>query len=126
MQASEASHADEIAALLRDSVVVMQMTDHGMHHMFDGDTAKKGVGEAIIARMVRSGVEGLMDHGIAYRLSALRRAYADGGRVVLEGRDGTQVFQSTRLNGHRPMEDFAPAEATRFAAAVQRAIAARR
>lgn len=114
-----------VALLVRDSIVVLQLTDDGMRRLFDRDTVSRGVGGAIVGAMMRAGVSGMMNHGIAYRLSGLRRAYASGSRLVLEGHDGGHVFEDTSLNGHRPMEEFRPADATRFAAAVNRAIAAR-
>lgn len=116
----------KVALVLRDSVVVLQLTDHGMEHLFDDDTTKRSGGEAIFARMMKAGVEGLMDHGVAYRLSALRTAYADGSRLVLEDRTGKHVFEDTSYNGNHPMQDFAPADAERFARVVKQAIDARR
>jgi hypothetical protein len=115
-----------VALLLVDTAVVLQLTDRGMEKLFEGDTTTHSVGGAFFARMLRAGIAELLDHGIAYRLSALRRAYADGGRLVLEDLEGKHVFESTELNGRHPMEEFAPDEAERFAAAVQRAIVARR
>ena len=114
------------ALILRDTVVVLQLTDRGMDELFDGDTATRSLGEGILVRMTRAGITGLLDHGIAYRLSALRRAYADGSRLVLEDHAGNHVFESTEYNGRHPMEEFVPAEAAHFAAAVQRLIATRR
>jgi hypothetical protein len=64
----------------------------------------------------------MFDHGIAYRLSALGSARADGSRLVLEDRAGKRVFDQVELNGRNVMDDFSPAEAERFAAAVNRAI----
>jgi hypothetical protein len=116
----------KVALVLRDTVVVLQLTDRGMDGLFDNDTTRRSGGEAIFARMMKAGVSGLMDHGIAYRLSALRTAYADGNRLVLEDRDGKHVFEDTELNGSHPMQDFAPGEAERFARAVKAAIESRR
>jgi hypothetical protein len=72
--------------------------------------------------MLGAGVVGLLDHGIAHRLSALRQARVDGSRLVLENRQGERVFADVDVNGHRVMDDFSPAEAQRFAAAVNDAI----
>jgi hypothetical protein len=116
----------KVALVLRDTVIVLQLTDRGMDGLFDSDTTKRSGGEAIFARMMKAGVSGLMDHGIAYRLSALRTAYADGNRLVLEDRAGKHVFEDTELNGSHPMQDFAPGEAERFARAVKAAIDSRR
>lgn len=115
-----------VALVLRDTVVIMQLTDTGMARLFDGDTATRGSGAALFARMARASISVLMDHGIAYRISALSSARAEGSRLVLEDRAGKHVFEDTSYNGHHPMTDFSPADAARFASAVQRAIDARR
>ena len=120
-----ATRDGDVALILRDSVVVLQLTDDGMRRLFANDTVSRGVGGAMAAAIVRAGVSEMMNHGIAYRLSALRGAHASGSRLVLESRDGTHVFEDASLNGRRPMTDFHPAEAERFAAVVRRAIAAR-
>jgi hypothetical protein len=112
----------EAQLILRDSVVVLQLTDYGLDHLFDGDTDNRRGGSRILMAMVKAGVSGLLDHGVAYRISALRRAYADGNRIILEDRAGKHVFETTSYNDHYPMEEFAPGEARRFAAAVQRLI----
>jgi hypothetical protein len=125
-EASLRTRDRKVALVLRDTVVVLQLTDRGMDGLFDNDTTKRSGGEAIFARMMKAGVAGLMDHGIAYRLSALRTAYADGTRLVLEDRNGKHVFEDTELNGSHPMQDFAPGEAERFARAVKQAIDSRR
>jgi hypothetical protein len=116
-----------VALLLTDTTVVLQFTDRGLDHMNAelGDRAQ-GTGGRILARMVGAGLAELLDHGIAYRLSALRGARADGGRLVLEDHTGSRVLAETEVNGRRVMDDFSPAEAERFAAAVNRAIRAQR
>jgi hypothetical protein len=116
----------EAALILRDSVVVLQLTDYGLDHLFDGDRETRRGGSRILIAMVKAGVSGLLDHGVAYRVSALRRAYAEGNRVVLLDRAGNHVFETTNYNEHYPMEEFSPAEARRFAKAVQRSITAHR
>jgi hypothetical protein len=125
-QATLLTRDRKVALVLNDSAVVMQLTDMGMDHLFDADTATRGIGEAIFARMLRAGMTELLDHGVGYRLSALRRAYADGGRLVLEDSGGHHVFEDTELNGHHPLRELSPAEAERFAGRVQRAIEAAR
>jgi photosystem II stability/assembly factor-like uncharacterized protein len=116
------------AVLLTDSTVVLQLTDAGLRHTgrsIREDTAS-GVGGALLRSVLGGMVTGLLDHGIAHRLSALSDARAEGGRLVLVGHDGEPVFGRVEMNGRNVMEDFAPAEAERFAAAVRRAIRARR
>ena len=116
----------EAELILRDSVVILQLSDYGLDHLFDGDRETRRGGSRILMAMVKAGVSGLLDHGVAYRVSALRRAYADGNRVVLLDLAGNRVFETTNYNDHHPMEEFSPAEARRFAKAVQRSIASHR
>lgn len=118
--------SEEAELILRDSVVVLQLTDYGLDHLFDGDRDTRRGGSRILMAMVKAGVSSLLDHGVAYRISALRRAYADGNRIILEDRAGKHVFETTSYNDHYPMEEFAPGEARRFARAVERSIAAHR
>ncbi len=115
--------SDEAELILRDSVVVLQLSDYGLDHLFDGDRETRRGGSRFLMAMVKAGVSSLLDHGVAYRISALRRAYADGNRIILEDRAGNHVFETTSYNDHYPMEEFSPGEARRFAAAVQRSIA---
>ena len=116
-----------VALLLSDTTVVLQFTDRGLDHVTTqlSDEAQ-GAGGRKLARVLGAGLVELLDHGIAYRLSALRAARADGDRLVLEDHDGHRVFAGTEVNGRRVMDDFSPAEAERFAAAVNRAIRAQR
>jgi hypothetical protein len=115
-----------VALLLSDTTVVLQFTDRGLDHVRTQLSEEvQGTGGRMLARVLGAGLVELLDHGIAYRLSALRAAHADGNRLVLEDRDGHRVFAGTEANGRRVMDDFAPAEAERFAAAVNRAIRAR-
>lgn len=117
-----------VALLLLDSSVVLQLTDRGLREVQDDsrDDRTSSVGGRILAAVVRAGVSSLLDHGIAYRLSALRGAYVRDGRLVLEDRAGRDVFGEVEVNERRPMEDFAPAQAQRFAAKLDRAIRAAR
>jgi len=126
-EASLRTRDRKVLLTLRDTTVVLQLTDLGMKTLFAADTGAKSDGmTAIFVRMAKAGMEGIFDHGIAYRLSALRAARADGSTLVLEDRDGKHVFEDTNLNDVRPMKDFDPAEAARFAKLVQARITAAR
>ena len=115
-----------VALLLLDTSVVLQLTDRGLREVQDDsmDDRTSSAGGRILAAVVRAGVSSMLDHGIAYRLSALRRAYVRDGRLVLEDRAGRDVFGDVEVNERRPMESFAPAQAQRFAAKLDRAIRA--
>jgi hypothetical protein len=103
---------------------VLQFTDEGLARMNAGirDSAPQDLGHRILARMVGSALGEMFDHGIAYNLRALRSASVEGNRLVLEDLAGKRVFDHVELNGRDVMDDFSPAEASRFAAAVNRVI----
>jgi hypothetical protein len=112
-----------VALLLTDTTVVLQLTDRGLNQMRTQlSEDAQGTSGGVLARMLGAGLGELLDHGIAYRLSALRGARADGGRLVLEDHGGRRVFADTEVNGRRVMDDFVPAESERFAAAVNRVL----
>ena len=113
-----------VAVLLMDTTLVLQLTDRGLDQMSD-DVAREptaNAGGRILARMIGAALTGMFDHGIAYRLSALRSARAEGSRLVLEDLGGRRVFDQVEMNGRQVMDDFSPAEVERFAAAVNRAL----
>jgi hypothetical protein len=117
-----------VAVLLMDSTLVLQLTDRGLDRMSD-DVAHEpttSTGGRFLARMIGAALTGMFDHGIAYRLSALRSVRVEGSRLVFEDLGGRRVFDQVEMNGRQVMDDFSPAEAERFAAAVNRAIRERR
>jgi hypothetical protein len=117
-----------VAVLLMDTTLVLQLTDRGLDQMSD-DVAREptaNAGGRILARVIGAALTGMFDHGIAYRLSALRAARAEGSRLVLEDLGGRRVFDQVELNGRQVMNDFSPTEAERFAAAVNRALRGQR
>ena len=111
-----------VAVLLADSTLVLQMTDRGLDQMSDDISREPPAGSRILARMIGAALTGMFDNGIAYRLSALRSARAEGSRLVLEDRAGRRVFDQVEINGRQVMDDFSPGEVQRFADAVNRAI----
>jgi hypothetical protein len=111
------------AVLLNDTTIVLQLTDRGLANVSDRiDDDAKSAGARILARMLGAGLVELLDHGIAYRLSALRGAREEDGRLVLEDHQGKRVFDQVEVNGRLVMDDFSPGEARRFAEAVNSAI----
>ncbi len=114
----------QAAVLLMDTTLVLQFTDEGLSRMNASvrDSAPQGVGQRLLARMVGSALGELFDHGIAYNLRALRGAHVEGNRLVLEDLSGKRVFDRVEFNGRDIMNDFSPAEASSFAAAVNRAL----
>ncbi len=114
----------QAAVLLMDTTLVLQFTDRGLSRMKASvrDSAPQDVGQRLLARMVGSALGELFDHGIAYNLRALRSARVEGNRLVLEDLAGKRVFDHVEINGRDVMDDFSPADASRFAAAVNRAL----
>lgn len=114
----------QAAVLLMDTTLVLQFTDQGLSRMNASvrDSAPQDFGHRLLARMVGSALGEMFDHGIAYDLRALRGARVEGNRLVLEDLAGKRVFDRVELNGRNVMDDFSPAEAASFAAAVNRAL----
>jgi len=114
----------QAAVLLMDTTIVLQFTDEGLQRLKAGirDSAPQELGARIFARMIGSALGEMFDNGIAYDLRALRSARVEGNRLVLEDLAGKRVFDHVEINGRDVMDDFSPAEASRFAAAVNRAI----
>ena len=112
------------AVLLMDTTLVLQFTDQGLSRMDASvrDSAPQDLGHRLLARVVGSALGAMLDHGIAYDLRALRGARVEGTRLVLETLAGKRVFDRVEINGRDVMDDFSPAEASRFAAAVNRAL----
>jgi len=114
----------QAAVLLMDTTLVLQFTDDGLAKMKAGtrDTVPQELGARIFARMMGAALGELFDHGIAYDLRGLKSARVEGNRLVLENLAGKRIFDNVEVNGRNVMDDFSPAEAARFAAAVNRAI----
>jgi hypothetical protein len=86
-----------VALLLTDTTVVLQLTDRGLNQMRTQlSEDAQGTSGGVLARMLGAGLGELLDHGIAYRLSALRGARADGGRLVLEDHGGAGCSRTRR------------------------------
>lgn len=115
----------EVALLLIDRRLVMQLTDRGLGEIdrdMERDAKKEESGFArFVSGMVRSGVRSLLDRGIEVPLSEIREARYANGRLILEDRDGDELFKDVQVNDIQVMESFSPAEARAFAARVNQA-----
>jgi hypothetical protein len=107
--------------LLADTTLVRQFTDQAWSKISAG-IRPQDFGHRLLARVVGSALGEMFDHGIAYNLRALRSAHAEGNRLMLEDHAGKRVFDQVEFNGRDVTDDFSPAEASRFAAAVDRAL----
>ncbi|HEX8671557.1 MAG TPA: hypothetical protein VF710_06700 [Longimicrobium sp.] len=115
----------EVALLLIDRKLVMQLTDRGLSEIdrdMRDDAMKEESGFArVVAGMVRGGVRTMLDRGIEYPVSELREARYENGRLILEDREGNLIFKDVQVNDVQVMESFSPAEARAFAARVNQA-----
>jgi hypothetical protein len=125
---SEAAHAittrdGRTALLLRDTTIVLQLTDHGLNQLGrDAETDENNLLAAVLSSMLRGGLRVLLDRGIEYSLRDLREARYQNGRLVLESRRGDDVFADVNVNGGPVMEQFSDRDARAF---VRRVNAAR-
>lgn len=115
----------EVALLLVDRKLVMQLTDRGLSDIdreMDDDAKREESGFArVLAGVVRGGVRTMLDRGVEYPVSELREARYENGRLILEDREGNSVFENVRVNDIQVMESFSPADARAFAARVNQA-----
>lgn len=119
----------EVALLLTDADVVMQLTDAGLEHV-SRETGEKNPKEGVVARMVgamvRAGVLEMLDRGVAFPLDRLKEARIEDRRLLLIDREGERVFADVTINDEKPMDGFSRADAERFAKKVNKAIRERR
>ncbi len=119
----------EVALLLTDADVVMQLTDAGLDHVSQETkegNPKEGVVARMVGAMVRAGVLEMLDRGVAFPLDRLKEARVEDRRLLLIDREGERVFADVSINDEKPMEGFSRADAERFAKKVNKAIHARR
>jgi beta-lactamase regulating signal transducer with metallopeptidase domain len=124
LAASQASYAivtrsGQVALLLRDSTIVVQLTDRGLEEIGRTDARRdedRGFLSTLFESMLRTGLRVLLDHGIEYALADLREARYEDGRLVLESRRGGDVFRNLDIDGRDVMADFRPRDARTFAA----------
>jgi beta-lactamase regulating signal transducer with metallopeptidase domain len=118
---TQSGHA---ALLLRDSTIVVQLTDLGLEEIGRGDAREdedRDFLALLLDRMLRTGLRMLLDHAIEYSVADLREARYEEGRLVLESRKGGDVFRNLEVNGRDVMADFHPRDARAFVARVNAA-----
>lgn len=81
---------------------------------------------AAIERSVKSTVQSALSKEIRYPISDIREARYDGGRIILEEKNGknASLLGNTKVNNRRVDESFAPDDAQRFVDAVNARIKA--
>jgi hypothetical protein len=114
----------EAALLLRESSIVLQMTDDGLDRM---NKEIKKTSESFLGRMLHAALAGavtnMLDHGIEYDLRDLKNARVENGVLVLENNAGEKIFQEVNVNNQKVLETFSAANATAFAKRVNAAAA---
>ena len=112
------------ALLLRDTTIVLQLTDRGLEAISvdekPGDE-EAGFLKQVMEGMLRGGLRMLLDRGIEYSLTDLRDARVEGGRLVLESRRGGVIFDEVNINDGNVLEQFSERDARAFAQRVNRA-----
>ncbi len=117
------SRNDDAMLLLSSQELVLQLTDATLGKVAsDVDSA---AATNLLSRMFRASLATLLDNAIAIELDAIAHARADGTRLVIVNHEGKEVLDNVEVNGRQVMEDFDPADAKRFATAVNAAIAKR-
>jgi hypothetical protein len=105
------------ALLLRDTSIVLQLTDRGLEEV-DRDV-KRAKADGVLSRIIHGALAGavttMMDHGIEYSLRDLKEARVDKGVLVLESKSGNRVFGSVSVNDRNVIETFREVDARRFA-----------
>jgi hypothetical protein len=113
----------ETALIVRDSTIVMQLTDRGLQNI---KREIKKEGESALGKMMHAALAGaleeFLDHGMEYQLSDLKEARVENGVLVLERKNGDLIFDEMEINGDDVLETFSRADAVRFAAYVNRRI----
>ena len=124
-RASLATRDRQLVFALLDTTIVLQLTDAGLGQLRQTmhDSLPSSFGSRMMAAMFGAALGEMFDRGIAVPLTSVRHARVDGTRLVVEGQDGKPLFGHVELNGRDMMNDFAPADAERFAALVNRAVA---
>lgn len=111
------------ALLLRDTSMVLQLTDRGLAELGREKRTEQEDGflTELLGTMLRSGLRMLLDRGIEYSLYDLREARVEDGVLVFESVSGHEVFDGVEMNGGRVMEQFGERDARAFAQRVNRA-----
>lgn len=105
---------DRILAGLSPMMVAKIRTD-----MDSGRNADTGLGGSI-ATMVKKTVAGAIDTHAAFALSDVKDVRFDGGRLILDWKDGSRhdLFSHTNVNGRGEKNSFRADDVQRLAAAV--------
>ena len=113
----------ETALIVRDDAIIMQLTDRGLKNI---KREIRNEGESALGKVMHAALAGavaeFLDHGMEYKLSDLKEARVENGVIVLERKNGEKIFDDMDINGDEVLESFAPEDAARFAAHVNRLI----
>lgn len=117
----------EAALLLRESTMVMQLTDRGLNRI-DRELKKEqdnaSLGSRILAAVVGTSIRTLLDRAIEYSLWDVKRAFVEDGVLVIENKAGKRVFEDVNVNDEKLLATFSERDAKRFAKRVNERVAA--
>lgn len=111
----------DVALLIHGTDLIVQLTDRGLDELRvpkEEEDEEESFTERLIGSMLRAGLRQLLDHSLAYPIAELARAEVVGERLVLENREGEELFDMT-VNDRELLEDFDLAEAGSFARALR-------
>lgn len=108
----------DVALLLRDDSMFVQLTDRGLDDLRAGARkADRDEDRSLLARVIagamRGGLVALMDRAVSLHVSEVDRGEYERGRLRLLKDDGDELFDIT-VNDRDIMEDFTERDARRF------------
>jgi hypothetical protein len=112
------SEDGQVMLLLTDREVVMQLSNRALHRvnreLRDAKREQDNWFASAIVTAVTSTVRELLDSSLTCDVSDLRDVSYEGGRLVLTGRNGRQVFGNVHINDTDVAEAFSERDARRF------------
>lgn len=106
----------DVALLVRRDSLALQLTDDGLDRLLErveeGESGEEP--RTLLAQVLRGALRGgaaaLLDHAVLYPVTEIERAAYEDGRLILEGRDGDELFD-IEVDGRDIMEDFSAGDA---------------
>lgn len=117
------TRSGQVALLLTDGELLMQLTDHGREEMdreVEREIEREGVFAELIGEAVRGSLNIVFRRAMAFPLEEFRDVRYRDGRLEIVGREGKLLFDDMEINDERVMESFRERDARAFAEAFRR------